>query len=71
MVHAISQDHGHDIDMHGYLSGSGAEEPSDTRLSLVEKADPDALPKRDGAQAEETAATPGSSAQAASSGEGS
>ena len=37
MVHAISQDHGHDIDMHGYLSGSAAEEPADNELIMVER----------------------------------
>ena len=31
MVHEMLHDHGHDIDMHIYLSGSSAEEPSHQR----------------------------------------
>ena len=42
MVHPIWHDHGHDIDMHIYLSGSSSEKPSHTELSTVEKAEPDA-----------------------------
>ena len=34
--------------MHGYLSGSAAEEPSDSCLSLVEKAEPDARQSKHG-----------------------